>query len=233
MKLMQNVMTAVLLCIVTSALASATSVYVGTNNNAAAWSAFAGAGGSGTPFQTPSGLSITSNTTITGTPLPGASLAQWDGFWFATLHFSLPADAMNPMLSITSLGSDDRMVIRLNGNDIADNLVAGGGGPGVFDFGSGDQPYNFSGNTNFVVSSGLIIGGVNTLAVYVNNTGSRDPSAVTRGFVNQTDGTDASFSATVGFTERSAVPEPETWSTLALGIGLVGASQMRRLRRNR
>jgi hypothetical protein len=214
-----------------SVAAAAATIDVGTANNASAWTVSAGNGGSGTPFQTPSGHSITSNTTITGTPLPGANLALWDGFGFATLHFTLPSDAMNIALSLSSLGADDRIVIRLNGTNVADRFVFGGGGAGVFDFGSGDVPYTFSGNTSFNINSGFVIGGMNTLIIYFNNTGSADRSAPTRGFVNSTDGVDWSEVGTVTYTQPTPTPEPKGWTMLALGGGLLSLGRLHLLRR--
>jgi PEP-CTERM motif len=210
-----------------SAALSASTINVSTGGNASAWSVLAGAGGSGTPFDTGSGNSITSNTTITGTTLPGANIASWNGFGQATLNFSLPSDAISVSLAISNLGADDRMVMRLNGINVADRFVFGGGGAGMFDFGAGDVPYTFTGNTSFLINSGFVIGGVNQLVIYFNNTGSSDRSAPTHGFVNNTDGVDWSETGTVTFSESSPVPEPASWTMLGLGAGLLAVGKLR------
>lgn len=114
-----------------------------------------------------------------GTVMPTGGPAVWNARFVATI----PAGATNISFTLDSFQVDDKGVIQLNSSTIADAVIFSGdgvaAGPGTFDFGlgAGNQPYVFAGFT-----PGNPIGLANgttsmTLVVYVNDTGTPNPSA--------------------------------------------------------
>jgi hypothetical protein len=73
-------------------------------------------------------------------------------------------------------------------------------------------PYTITGTTSGTITSGFVLGGVNTLRLIVNNMGTTSIASPTATFATSNDATDASVVASVTY----AVPEP--------GIGLLCAA---------
>jgi hypothetical protein len=212
-----------LLCV---SLATASTITVGTAGNAANWNLVAGTG-AGTAMQAGALISISSDGT-TGTPaIPGFNNSTWDGVWTGTLQFTLPVGATGTSLLVSNPVVDDRWVLRLNGTNIAD-FARGLAGAGLFNFGAGDTPFTFSGNSNFTINSGFNPG-LNTLVLYVNNTGTGVIGAATRNL--SIDATYAGFDGVVSF-DVNAVPEPSTWCLSLGGLALVASWRRHRQRFN-
>jgi len=204
-------------------------ITISTSNNAANW-LITGAGANVAPaFQLNDSISLTSNGLNSGTFAPGGSLAQFNGFWFADLTFSLPADAKNVVLNLNSGGFDDRAVVQLNGTDIGNGGIAGpGSGLMTFSSGSPEVTYPFTGFGSGIVTSGFNVGGLNTLRLIVNNTSS-GIFGTTKTFQGTGDFTVANFSGTVTF-DQPAVTTPEPNNILGLGMLGLGALVKRQLK---
>jgi hypothetical protein len=91
------------------------------------------------------------------------------------VHFTLPANAQDPVLYIAQLWVDDRMVVALNGHVIADGSTCCVVGNGYMTYRDGgpNRPRTFShvdGRLGLTVTSGLVAGD-NTLTAIINNTG--------------------------------------------------------------
>ncbi len=211
--------------------AAADNLYVGTNGNAANW-LITGAGASGAPaFQLSNAIGLTSNGVRTGSFVSGASLSDFKGFWMAQLTFFVPADALNLSLSFSGLSADDRTVLQLNGSNIGNETIYNLTGDSLMMFSTilGDQPFYFTDTTSGTITSGFVLGGMNTLTLFVNNTGYWYLGMPTRTFVDDWDGTAVALDANLHYDQRS-VPEPAT--LLLVGAGL-GAIRARARRRNR
>jgi len=168
------------------------------------------------PSDLPGTISITSNGNSTGTFVSGASLADFNGFWYADSLFTIPSNATGVTLSFSRLLADDRVVLQLNGTDIGDYLLSTGGvgGPGVMSFPPGppDVSFTFTDQASAIITSGFLLGGVNDLRLVINNTGAASPSTPTRTFQSTGDFTYAQLSGTITY----SVPEPATLSLLAV-----------------
>jgi hypothetical protein len=154
-----------------------------------------------------------------GTWVPGASVDTFDGFWFADLTFSLPAQASDVRLTFSNFLVDDRGVMSLNGTNIAATATAFGGltnASMVFTDGGPNIPYTFSDPfTSGTVSGGFNIGGLNTLEVIVNNTFNGAIGPVKRLMPAGGDGTDIKLVGAITFT---ATPEPSNMILVLAGI---------------
>ena len=206
-------------------LATAATIDVGTAGNAASWDLVAGSG-SGPAMQAGPLISISTDGTSGSLAIPGFDNSTWNGVWIGTLQFTLPVGASGISLLVNNPIVDDRFVLRLNGTNVAD-YARGLSGSGVFNFGSSDDPFTFSGNSSFTINSGFNAG-VNTLVLYVNNTGTGEINAPARSL--QTDATYAGFDGVVSF-DVNPIPEPGTWC-LSLGGVVLFSFLRRRLRRS-
>lgn len=176
-------------------------------------------------------ISFTSNGRDTGTFVPGASLAAFDGFWTASFSFFLPLDATDLSASFSNLRADDRVVLLLNGDQIGDGglgIPVSGPIVGKMELtdGSGDLPYTFEGTdaagscSGATCSGAFIFGGVNTFEAIINNTGS-GVTGTTHTFLGTGDGATFSVQGEVTF----ATPVPEPASIMLLGTGLLVAGR--------
>jgi hypothetical protein len=190
---------------------------LGTQNNASSW-LVTGAGATQSPAFPYGGqqqeISITDNGGQTGTFIPGGSLANFNGFWYATRTFFLPSNATNVSLAFSGLLFDDRGVLELNGNIIGNALLTSlSQGEISFPPGPPDVPFTFTNVTSGTMTSGFDLGGTNTLTLVVNNANGQ----VTSTFTGLGDGTHAGVVATVSY--AVAVPEPS--SIVLVGVGAV------------
>jgi hypothetical protein len=172
-------------------------------------------------------ISLTSNATNTGTFVTGGSLGSFDGFWTASFSFFLPAGATNISGSFSGLTADDRVVLYINGNQIGDGgleipasgsvigmmQLTDGGTNQSFTFNSADSSGSESGST------GLILGGENTLTAVINNTGG-GIYGTTKTFGGTGDGTNFGVTGELSYT--NSVPEPSSVSMLLGGLALLG-----------
>lgn len=207
-------------------------VNLGTSGNAANWRVTGAGATAVVPFQTSANhageISLTSNALKGGTFVTGGSLASFNGFWYADIPFSLPANAVNVSLSFDSFYGNDRAVLQLNGVNIGnmDHLDATGNGVMSFPPGPPDVPFTITGVTSGTATSGFILGGSNTLRMIINNTGVTSISAPTATFASTGDATDAFVNATVTYD----VPEPGMVGTaLVGGMGALACGRRRRL----
>lgn len=162
-----------------------------------------------------------------------------NGVWKARIAFSLPAVVTSVQLTISDIQVDDRVVLQLNGVTIpgANNIIHDVVGLGVHDFGDGAGAiaFDFDGGTNWaqlppvpvVLSSGFILGGVNELVAYVNNTGTTAPGAL------PSDGggpTGLRIDATLAIDVPNGevpVPAPASLPLLAAGLAALGWARRR------
>jgi hypothetical protein len=155
-------------------------------------------------------ISVTSTANGNGTFLPGGSLANFDGYWTAAYNFSLPANAATIVLNYSNFFADDRAVLVLNGNIIDSTGIPINGssiGSMVLTDGSAAIPYTFDSPNGLVsgtIASGFNAGGLNTIEIIINNTGTGVPGTM-EGNLTPFDGTDAGIIGNVSFT---VVPEP-------------------------
>ena len=167
----------------------------------------------------------------------GTGHPTWDtsdiAFWTATTTFN---GAAGSFLKITDLQADDRVVVLLNGVNIAAagifNSPAYVNGAFVFSPGGASSPLTFVENgtisaVNYVQAN--VIAGLNTLEIIVNNTfdGTQDCNgpggAPLCGGGNPTN---LYFAGSVDV--ASAVPEPSTWAMMMLGFAGIGFMAYRR-----
>jgi hypothetical protein len=156
-------------------------------------------------------LSITTTGDRTGSFLTGGNLGTFSGYWTATYSFFVPSDATAISLIYSNFKADDRAVLQLNGNVIC---AVGWPAPngqtsGIMDFTDGgtSQSDSFTSNDSPLsgtISRGFIDGGINTIKIIINNTGS-GVQAKTAGLVGVGDYTEFSLSGSVSYT---SVPEP-------------------------
>ena len=174
------------------------------------------------------GPSFSDNGRRTGTFVTGASALAFDGFWTASFSFFLPLNAPDLLGTLVSLNADDRVVLFLNGNIVADGglgIPASGDIAGKMEFtdGGGDQPFTFNhADSSGSGSGGFILGGVNTLFAVINNTGS-GVTGVTKTFAGDGDGATFRIRGSVTY-----APEPPGMSML-LGGCLVVLARFRHL----
>lgn len=209
-----------LVCLSTSGFAA--TIDVGTAGNASNWNLVAGTG-SGPAFQAGPLISISPDGTTGTTPIAGFDNSTWDGVWTATLEFTLPTVFSGISLALSNPVVDDRWVLQLNGTNVAD-YARGDAGVGLFNFGSGDDPYTFSGDSSFLITSGFSAG-LNTLTLFINNT---DTGVITGNSRNlMGDATYAGFDAMVTYSETSGVPEPATWIVCCAGLVMTAVLRRR------
>jgi hypothetical protein len=196
---------------------------------ASEWQATGGGAVNATPYVVYGGgvymgnlITVTSDESYTGTFLPGGSLANFDGFWTATFHFSLPANASNVQLNFANFINDDRGVLELNGNIISSAGIPISGnysGSMVFTDGGPLVPYTFTtfnspnSSVTGTVNSGFNIGGVNTLTAIINNTYSGVLGPLTN--IGPGDGTAMGLTGTISY----SVPEPSAMAVMLIGLG--------------
>ncbi len=216
-------------------LADTLTINIGTTGNAANY-LMTGAGAVNSPSaQVGGGISLTSNATRTGTFIPGANLAAFNGFYFADLQFFLPANATGVTLNFSNFQADDRGVLQLNGVNIGNTNVFNQTGVGVMSFPPGppDVPFFFTGTTNTfgTITSGFLLGSMNTLRLVVNNTDSGGIGDPTRTFQFDAAGTSVFLNGSVTYSTPNASSVPEPTTMLLLGTGLAGVAMKRRKRR--
>jgi hypothetical protein len=207
---------------------------------ASEWQATGGGAVNATPYVVFGGgtymgnlITVTSDESYTGMFLPGGSLANFDGFWTATFHFSLPANASNVQLNFANYINDDRGVLELNGNIISSSGIPNGGFTGsmVFTDGGPLLPYTFTAfnspnsSVTGMVNSGFNIGGVNTLTAIINNTFNGVAGPLTN--IGPGDGTAMGLTGTISYT----VPEPSTAAVTLIGLGSASVFRRRLIRK--
>lgn len=177
----------------------------------------AGATNAAAKFQADNSISITSTALSGGTFVTGGTLANFDGFWVATLSFTLPVGATAPSLSFSGFGADDRAVLELNGVIIGESSAAGAGSMSLTDVAA--TAFTFAGPASGTMTTGFNAAGVaNTLTIIVNNTNTGITGA-TRTFQSPTaDFTGAILTGSFTFTDAAGVPEPASASFLLLGL---------------
>jgi hypothetical protein len=205
-----------------------TTIELGTAGNASQF-LITGAGASGaTAYQEGNSISLTSTADRSGTFVTGGSLASFNGLWYADETFTIPAGATGVTFTYSGLAGDDRVALLLNGTTLSSVGVSGATGICTFLFPSGPVAnYSLSGVTSGTVTTGLNIGGTNTLRLVVNNTGGLGATAATAGFSPEEDGTNATLAATVTYTLPVTPLAPSVWFLLT-AIVLFGAFQVSR-----
>jgi hypothetical protein len=220
---------AVVVLVMAPAVSSAVTINIGSASGS--WTVSGAGASNATPFIFPGGgLSLTSNARRTGTFVDGAALANFNGFWSATLTFLLPANATNVSLTFSNLGADDRVVFGiLTSPD--DGVIFGDGGLNVpatgslnglmkFEENGVDEPFTFNGaDSAGTVTGPFTLAGANTLIAIINNTASGAVGA-TKTFGGDGDGTVFRLQGAVTF---SQVPEP---GGMGLVSGFVAAAAM-------
>ncbi len=184
------------------------------------WTITAGGAVNATPyyFALPL-LSVTSNESESGTFLPGGTLSQFNGIWYADFSFNLPQGAAGVSLSFSNLTADDRVVLMLNATAIGDYFLNGGNlnppltGTGVFDLFSGPESYTYTATTSGTITTGFLTG-ANDLRLYVNNTGTQNLTAAAQTFTSSGDGTSVGVLGNITYS-MTTVPEPESLALLA------------------
>jgi hypothetical protein len=99
---------------------------------------------------------------------------QNDGYWYADIGFTLPANTASATLKISALGVDDRAVVELNGTIVTDaGLFGPGAGFMTYTDGGTNETRTFAngnGVQNVKIHQGLVTG-ANDLRIIINNTG--------------------------------------------------------------
>lgn len=195
-----------------------TSVDLGTASSASNW-LVTGAGATASPgMQWGGSVSISTTGDSTGTFITGGSAGAFNGFWLADRTFTIPAGATGVSLTVTALDADDRVLLQLNGTTIGNTgFYAPGTGQMRLTSGGTDDPYTFTNVTSGTISTGLVIGGSNTLRMIVNNTGNGIFGACTT--VSSGNGTGAHVVATLTYT-AGAVPALPGWGIVVLAAFL-------------
>jgi len=195
-------------------------------------------------------VSVSARAEVVNVPVSSGDQADWsrsDGgtgttmvaggpsVWHSTFATSIPPNSTNISFTFDSFAVDDKGVVVL-GLPIGDAVIGqpngGAAGAGTFDFGdgSGSQAHTFVGFTPGT-SFPLLDGETNfTLLVYVNNTGTSDPSADPSD-VTIANPSSFTFSGTLTYetTEESVPALPGGWlMLLAAGLLLVGSLYLRR-----
>lgn len=191
------------------------------------WTVSAGGAADAHPYNVNgnSGFSITSNGFSSGVPVPGLNIATFDGYWTATFPFYLPPNAVNVRLTYSSLNSDDRTVLELNGVPIGTAGYSSGLGSMTFTDGGPNVAYRFAGDfTGGTITGGFITGAPNLLQGIINNTGSGINGSPHN--ISPTDGTDFGVQGTITY---AVAPEPNSVPLLMAGLmGLLARGQRTR-----
>lgn len=153
--------------------------------------------------------------------------STFDGFWTATLTFTLPSDATDIDLDFSGLDADDRAVLELNGNIIGNGYsgTAAQAGNMTFTDKGVNEVYEFGGaaSESGSVTSGFDLGGSNTLTLIVNNTQSGIGGGLTGdGF------TAASVLGSITYETGATSPVPEPASAFFVVAGIPLAAILRR-----
>lgn len=155
---------------------------------------------------------------------PPASL----GYWAVVYAFTLPVGYSNPVLTLTNVAADDRVMVTLNGNVL--------GGTGIFgpNVGPHDMPplsfssfsYGANGSSISTSSPGLFMTGANYLTFSVNDTF----NGVFGSTVSDGQGGPTSLGVTgqIDFRNGGSVPEPGSLMIAALGLLTLGAVRRQR-----
>jgi hypothetical protein len=160
-------------------------------------------------------LCISSSCNSGGTWVAGGSLAGFDGVWTAQLTFTIPSGATGVTMAWSDFYADDRAVLMLNGSTFASGPASGLGDMVLTD-GGPDNPYTFLGNTIGSITSGLNIGGVNTIDVIINNTGNGIHGPPQN--VSGQDYTYFNFVGAVSYNSSATTPEPGSVVMTAAGL---------------
>ena len=205
------------LALITVTEAAAVSINIGTALNAGSWTIDSD-GFTFPAFQNGNAITVTSTGNRLGTtPL---NLSTWDGVWKATLTFALPSNATNVALNTTGIAPDDKLILALNGADFADHLVFDGSGPGTFFRNGASEGVIYTSSQAVSLTSGFILGGLNTLVAYINNTDSAAPNAPPSNFQFDAAATALTLVGTVTFdVPASGAPEPGVLLLTAAGLG--------------
>jgi len=193
------------------------------------WTVTAGGAVEAAPFLSgTNAISVTSNGTSAGTPVAGLTLSSFDGFWVADFTFTLPAGATNPSIAISNFFADDRSILKLNGNIIANTAVDGSGsGSMVETDGAPAVPLTFTNGSTSAPSSDFVIGGTNTLEAVINNTVGGKAAALAN--IGASNGTNFGLNAAVSFDAAASVPLPAGFTCgLAMILGIAGIGMFRR-----
>jgi len=186
---------------------------VSTSTQVSNW-ALSGTGLTSTAFQVGSSSNISYNTTGTAATSNGSGTP--DGWWAATLTFSLPSGlgtVYTADFSFTGLNADDRAELFLNSTLLGSVSINGGTGTFVLtDPGStgvaGSTASFINNGLSGSASTGFQVGN-NTLELVVNNTNQGSIGSLTTVAT-----TSVGFSGDVALTNISGVPEPTTLSYL-------------------
>ncbi len=218
----------------------------GQRDNVGGWTATAAGAVNQTPYNFgTTTLGLSSDGSSSGTPVPGASPAAFDGLAVFSTQFFLPANAVGATLSYDSVAADDRFVLELNGNVLATSGIFATNVPTpgdfVFTHGGPRTPVvylatGYDGSANGLVTGTdtafFTLGATNTLTILVNATYNGIGDAGTPSGLYSGDFKLTSFgSRSIGVTYDvpvGRVPEPAAWALMVVGFGLVGGAVRRR-----
>lgn len=154
----------------------ASTTYIGTVNNGAAWTVTVegpsgDVSGTAKQYTDNSSISISSDGEEDGTFVAGATAAAFDGAWWADLAFFLPANATDIVLTFDSLVADDRTVLELNGTAIGnygfgDTVDSKGKMAFDLDIPLTEGDFSFTGDTSGTITTGFVLGGENDLRLW-------------------------------------------------------------------
>ncbi len=248
----RNVLATVLASVVVSAAGAAAAVTIdlgtdgvtGQQGNAGGYTVTAAGAVNQTPYNIgPLTLGLSSDGFNSGTPVAGATPANFDGLAIFSTTFALPANASGATLSYNGLSADDRFALELNGHVLETSGIYATSTPQagnfVFIHGGPKTPVTYVGSVGGVNGSVtgvdtdfFNLGGSNTLTILVNATYSGIHDSGTVDGLYSGDFKDTSFGAQsigVTYSLASSAPEPATWALMIVGFGGLGAN----LRRSR
>lgn len=218
----------------------------GHQGNAGGYTVTAAGAVNQTPYNVgPVTLGLSSDGFNSGTPVAGATPANFDGLAIFSTTFVLPANASGATLSYDGLSADDRFALELNGHVLETSGIYAASTPQagnfVFTHGGPKTPVTYAGSvggTNGSVTgvdtAFFNLGGSNTLSILVNATYSGIYDSGTPNGLYSGDFKDTSFGAqsiSVTYSSVSSAPEPATWALMIVGFGGLGAALRRSRRR--